>query len=131
MNVTSSHTTCTNDSRDRSRQAGLAILGVLALGDLATPAFTDGKSPPWAVAVLAAVLGAATLWLLVRAWRHPARSVRLLIGLRVLSAASSLPAFVAPGVPVAAQVLAAALVGLTAVGIVLVTKSHIRVAAPA
>lgn len=107
------------------------ILGALSFGDLATPALTDGKSPPWAVALLAAVLGAISLWLVVRAWREPARPVRILIGLRILSATSSLPSFLVHGVPVAAQMLAAVLVVLTAVGVLLAGRRQARVTVPA
>ena len=131
MNPTPSPDPLTDSSPSRPRQAGLVILGVLSFGDLTTPALTDGKTPPWAVAILAAVLGAVSLWLVVRAWREPARAVRLLIGLRILSAASSLPAFLVHGVPFAAQVLAAILVVLTAVGVLLVGRTQARVTLPA
>nr|MBA3523031.1 hypothetical protein [Geodermatophilaceae bacterium] len=74
-----------------ARRAGLLVLGLLAVGDIATLAFTDGKTPPWAVAVLGAVLGALSLYLVVRALRNPAYPIRLLVGLRVLSAVTALP----------------------------------------
>ncbi len=56
---------------------------------------------------------------LIRALRDPARPVRPLIGLGVLSAVTALPAFLVDGVPAGAQVVAAAVVVLTAVGVVL------------
>jgi len=116
-----------NHISQRPRQAGLLILGLLSVGDLAAPLLTDGETPPWAVAFLAAGLGAASLWLTVKAWQDHARPVRLLVGLRILSAVAALPAFVVDGVPAPAQVAAAASVVLTTVGVTLV--AHARPAA--
>ena len=104
------------------RRAGLLVLGLVSLGDVATILLTDGETPPYAVAVLALALGLASLWLVARAWRDPGRPLRVLIGLRVISAVSAVPAFVAPDVPVGARVAAAAVVGLTALGIVLAAQ---------
>lgn len=102
-----------------ARRAGLLILGLLSLADLATPFLTDGEHPPFAVAVLVALLGAASLALAVQALRDPLRSLRLLITLRVLSAVSTVPAFVEPGVPGHVQVIAGALIALTTAGVLL------------
>lgn len=107
-----------------ARRAGLAILGLLSLGDLATPLLTDGEQPPYAVAALVALLGATSLVLVVRALRDPSRSLRLLIGLRVLSAVATVPAFLASGVPAGVQVVAGVLIALTAVGVVLTARGR-------
>lgn len=106
------------------RRAGLLLLGLVSLGDVATILVTDGETPPYAVAALALVLGLGSLWLVVRALRDLEGSLRLLIGLRVLSAVSAVPAFFASDVPAAARLAAAAVVGLTAVGVLLVAPTR-------
>jgi hypothetical protein len=111
-------------SNSPGRRIGLVILGLLSLGDMASLALTDGDNPPYAIAALATVLGVVSLVLVVRAFRDPARSLRLLIGLRILSAVSALPAFFVSDVPAGAQAAAAALVVLTAVGIVLTARTR-------
>ena len=112
-----------------ARRAGLLILGLLSLGDLATPLLTEGEHPPYAVAALAAVLGAASLVLVVRAFRDPSRSLGLLIGLRVLSAVAAVPAFLEAGVPAAAQVVATVLIALTTIGVVLTARGRTQAVA--
>lgn len=104
------------------RRTGLVVLGLLSVGDVATIAFTDGEHPPYAVAVLALVLGLVSLVLVVQALRDPSRSLRLLIGLRVLSAVAALPAFFVSDVPAGARAAAGAVVALTAVGVLLVGR---------
>lgn len=106
------------------RRVGLVLLGLLSLGDIATPALTDGDHPPYAIAAIAAVLGVASLVLAVRAYREPARSLRLLIGLRMLSAVTAIPAFFVDDVPSGAEVAAAAVVVLTALGVLLVARGR-------
>lgn len=101
-------------------RTGLAVLGLLSVADLALPVLTNGSNPPYAVAIFGAALGAASLVLVVRAWRGPAGSVRVLLGLRIVSTLTALPAFVVGGVPTAAVVGAAASVGFTALGVTLV-----------
>ena len=119
----------TNTSGTTSRRIGLVILGLLSLGDIATLALTDGETPPYAVAAVAALLGLVSLVLVVRAFRDPSRPIRLLIGLRVLSAVTALPAFFVSDVPAGAQAAAAGVVVLTAVGVLLVAApSHVAVA---
>jgi hypothetical protein len=112
----------------RARTAGLVLLGLLSLGDVALIGLTDGESPPYAVAAAAAALGLVSLWLVVRALRDPAAPVRLLIGLRVLSAVLALPAFLADDVPAEAVVGAAVGIALTAVGVLLVATGAGRAA---
>lgn len=107
-----------------ARRAGLAVLGLVSLGDVATLALTDGDTPPYPVAILGAALGVLCLYLVARAPQDPAYPVRLLVGLRILSALAALPAFVADDVPVAAEAAAAAFVVLTAVGVVLLARTR-------
>lgn len=103
-----------------TRRTGLVLLGMVSLSDVTLLAVTDGDSPPYPVAALATLLGLGSLWLVVRALRDPAAPVRLLIGLRVLSAVLALPAFVVADVPAVAVACAAVVVALTAVGVLLV-----------
>ena len=109
----------TNTSGTTGRRLGLVILGLLSLGDIATLALTDGETPPYAVAGVAALLGLGSLVLVVQALRDPRKPLRLLIGLRVLSAVTALPAFFASDVPAGAQAAAAGVVVLTVVGVLL------------
>lgn len=108
----------------RPRQIGLGLLALLSIGDLATPLLTDGETPPYAIAALAAVLGLVSLVLIVRALRDPSRPVRLLIGLRVVSALSAVPAFLVEDVPAAAKSAALAAIVLTAVAVILIGSSR-------
>ncbi|MEO6512807.1 MAG: hypothetical protein ABIO16_17545 [Nocardioides sp.] len=105
-----------------ARRSGLVILGLLSLGDIAALPLTDGETPPYAGAALASLLGLASLVLVVRALRDPDRPLRLLVGLRVLSAVTALPAFFVTDVPAAAQGLAATVVILTGIGVLLVGR---------
>ena len=94
--------TMTNTSRVAGRQIGLAIFGLLSLGDIATLALTDGETPPYAVAAVAAALGLVSLLLAVQALRDPTKPLRLLIGLRVLSAVTAVPRSSSADVPAGA-----------------------------
>jgi hypothetical protein len=107
-----------------ARRLGLMIFGLLSLGDIATLALTDGDTPPYAVAAVAALLGLVSLVLAVHAFRDPTRPLSLLIGLRVLSAITALPAFFVSDVPPGAQAAAGGVVVLTAVGVLLAAGSH-------
>ena len=109
----------TTISGTTGRRIALGVFGLLSLGDMATLALTDGETPPYAVAALAALLGLVSLVLVVRAFRDPGKPLRLLIGLRVLSAVLALPAFFVSDVPAGAQAAAAGVVVLTAVGVLL------------
>lgn len=111
------------------RRVGLVILGLLSLGDIATIALTDGETPPYAVAAVVAVLGVVSLVLAVQAFRDPTRPLRLLIGLRVLSAVTALPAFFVSDVPAGAQAAAAGVVVLTAVGVLLTARARVTAVA--
>ena len=114
----------TNTSGSTGRRIGVGIFGLLSLGDIATPALTDGETPPYAVAAVVALLGLVSLVLSVQAYRDPSRPLRLLIGLRILSAVTALPAFFVSDVPAAAQAAAAGIVALTAVGVLLVARGR-------
>ena len=116
-------------SSTTSRRAGLAILGLLSLADTSALLLTDGNTPPYAIAALATALGLVSLVLVVRAFQDSSRPIRLLVGLRVISAVTALPAFLVDDVPAVAQAAAAATVALTAVGILLVARTDTRVVA--
>ena len=114
-------------SSTTSRRAGLAILGLLSLADVSALLLTDGNTPPYAIAALATALGLVSLVLVIRALQDASRPIRLLVGLRVLSAVTALPAFLVDDVPAVAQAAAAAVVALTVVGILLVARTDTRV----
>ena len=103
-----------------SLRAGLVVLGVLSLGDLAAPLLTDGENPPMSVALIGSAIGAASLVLLALAWRGRVGAAVGLVALRVLSALTAVPAFFFEGVPVVPMVLAGIAISLTLVGSVLV-----------
>jgi hypothetical protein len=111
------------------RRVGLFALAVPSLVDVLTVPLTDGEHPPYPVAVLATLLGVVSLGLVGRALRDPSGSLRLLVGLRVLSAVTALPAFVVDGVPSGAQAVAGVVVVLAAVGVLLVARGNTAVVA--
>ena len=113
-----------NTQISRPKQIGLCLLGLLSLADIATPLLTDGETPPYAIAALVAVLGLVSLFLVVRALRDPAKPIRLLIGLRVVSALSAVPAFLVDDVPEAAKLAALFVVLATVVAVLLVSSSR-------
>jgi hypothetical protein len=101
-------------------RAGLVILGVLSLGDLAAPLLTDGETPPMFIALIGSALGAISLVLLVLAWRGRTAAAIGLVVVRVLSALTAVPAFTVTGVPLVPMILAGAAITLTVVGASLV-----------
>jgi len=101
-------------------RAGLAVLGVLSLGDLAAPLLTDGQHPPMFIALIGTGLGLVSLILVVLAWRGRTPAAIALLVVRVLSALTAVPAFLTPGVPGAAMTLAGVFIAGTLVGVVLV-----------
>jgi hypothetical protein len=105
-----------------STRIALVLMGLLSVADIADLALTDGDHPPYAIAVSGALLGIASLVLVVRAWRGALRSLTPLIVLRILSAASAVPAFVVSDVPAGAVAAAAAIVALTALSVVLLAR---------
>lgn len=101
-------------------RAGLAILGVISLGDLAAPLLTDGQTPPMSIALIGSALGLISLVLVVLAWRGRAAAGVGLVVVRLLSALTAVPAFVFTGVPLVPMVLAGVFIALTVIGVGLV-----------
>ena len=113
-----------------TNRIALVIFGLLSVGDIATLPATDGEHPPYWVAALGAALGVASLYFVVRLWRGADSGLPALIGLRVLSALTAVPAFFVSDVPAAAVVAAAAIVVLTVLAVLLARPvHHTRVAA--
>ena len=100
----------------RTFRAGLIVLGLLSLGDLAAPLLTDGEHPPMEIALIGSALGLVSLVLVGFAWRGARRAVVPLIVLRVLSALSAAPAFFVGDVPAAAVAAAGLAIALTVLG---------------
>ena len=100
----------------RLSRAGLIILGVLSLGDLAAPLLTDGEHPPMFIALIGAAIGAISIVLLIFAWRGRTAAAIALVVVRLLSALTAVPAFLEPGVPAVPMILAGAAITLTLVG---------------
>ncbi len=101
-------------------RAGLAVLGVISLGDLAAPLITDGESPPMAVALVGSALGAISLLLVALAWRGRLAAALALVVVRVLSALTAVPAFLLPDIPLVPRILAGVFIVLTLTGVGLV-----------
>lgn len=100
-------------------RAGLVVLGLLSLADLAGPVLTDGEHPPMSVALIGSALGLLSLVLVVFAWRGARRAVVPLIVLRALSALGAVPAFFLGEVPAAAMAAGGLVIALTALGVAL------------
>ncbi|HUG85030.1 MAG TPA: hypothetical protein VMM13_10720 [Euzebya sp.] len=113
-------------SHPRPFRIGLVVLAVLSVFDLLLPLATDGQSPPMPVALAAAGLGLASLVLVLSAWRGATRAVPPLVGLRLLSALSAVPAFFGSGVPGPAIIAAALVAVATVVGVALVLSPSRR-----
>ncbi|WP_181784743.1 hypothetical protein [Pseudonocardia pini] len=106
---------------------GLGLLGLVSLADLATPLLTDGRTPPMGIAFASAALGLASLVLVLLAWRRPRRGLLTgLLLLRTASAATAVPAFVLPDVPLPAVAAAGVVVALTVVGGLLLVPAFRR-----
>ena len=101
-------------------RAGLAILGVISLGDLAAPLLTDGQTPPMSIALIGLALGLVSLVLVVLAWRGRTAAAVGLVVVRLLSALTAVPAFVFAGVPLLPMILAGVFITLTVIGVGLV-----------
>jgi hypothetical protein len=99
-----------------SARAGIVVLAVLSLIDLAGPLLTDGDHPPMSVALVGSALGLASLVCIGYVWRGATRAVVPLVALRVISALTALPAFFVGDVPAVAKLAAGAIVVLTLVG---------------
>lgn len=101
-------------------RAGLVVLGVVSLTDLAAPLLTDGNTPPMFIALIGCALGAISLVLAAFAWRGRVAAAIGLVIVRVLSALTAVPAFLVAGVPLVPTVLAGTFITLTLVGCALV-----------
>lgn len=106
-----------------SVRTGLVLLGLLSVGDIADLALTDGNHPPYAIAALSAALGVASLYYIVKASQGSRAALRPLLIMRIVSALTAAPAFVVQDVPVGALASAVAIIVLTAVGVVLVSRA--------
>lgn len=104
-------------------RAGFVLLGLLSLVDVAGVFLTDGTSPPMSIAILGTVLGLVSLVLLWFAWRGNRGATIALVVVRLVSAATAVPAFVMPDVPGPVVGLAAGIVVLTLVGCALVVPA--------
>jgi hypothetical protein len=111
-------------------RAGLVVLGVLSVVDLAAPLLTDGETPPLSIALIGSGLGLLSLILIVLAWRGRVAAALGVVVLRLLSALTAVPAFVFDGVPTVPKVLAGIAITLTVIGSVLVLAG-LRRPAPA
>lgn len=103
----------------RSRITGLAILGVLSVLDVAGPLMTDGHNPPMSVALVGSAIGLASLVCLAYVLRGARRAMLPLVILRVVSAATAVPAFLVADVSAPIRALAGGIIVLTLVGVVL------------
>ena len=101
-------------------RVGLVLLGLISLGDLAAPLYTDGQSPPMFIALIGSALGLLSLVLVVLAWRGRVAAAIGLVVLRLLSALTAVPAFLEPGVPVVPMILAGVAITVTLAAVVLV-----------
>ena len=109
--------------RTAATTAGLALLGVLSVLDAGTLLLAQGGFPPVEVAVLASALGVVCLVLLVPAWRGGRVASRWLVGLRLLSALTSVPALFVDEVPDPVRVVVAGALALTVLGCALVVPA--------
>jgi hypothetical protein len=98
-------------------KTGLVLLGVLSLGDLAAPLYTDGQHPPMSIALIESAIGLLSLILLVLASRGRTAAAIGLAVLRLLSALTAVPAFFVPGVPAVPMALAGIAITATLVGV--------------
>ena len=105
-------------------KAGLALCGLLAAADLAGLATLGAttkpgeQGPPAAVIIGGAVMGVITLVALVLTWRsHSRRGTRVIAATRVLSALTSVPAFLLDDVPAVGVVVAASGIVVTVVAV--------------
>jgi hypothetical protein len=112
------------------RTSGLAILACLSLVDVAGPLMTDGEHPPMSVALAGTAIGLLSLAAISYVARGSRRAVGLLVVLRVVSAASAVPAFFIAGVPWPFVAFAAVFIVLTGVGLALARPSTSAPAVP-
>lgn len=102
---------------------GLGVYAALSVLDIVGLVATDGKHPPYSVAIAGAILGLVSIALVAMAWRGNRRAVAPLVVLRILSALTAVPAFVVDDVPVAAQVLAGVIIAMTVLATLMVATA--------
>jgi hypothetical protein len=107
-------------------RAGLIILALISLGDLAAPLLTDGETPPMFIALIGSALGLLSLIMVAFAWRGRSWAAVTLVVVRLLSALTAVPAFLEPGVPAIAMTLAGIAISVTLIGVVLVFAGMLR-----
>lgn len=110
-------------------RAGLVVLGLLSLADLAAPLMTDGETPPMFIALIGSALGLLSLVLIALAWRGSIVAAIGVVVLRLLSALTAVPAFLVDGVPAVPMLLAGIAIAGAVLGSVLVLAGHRRPAA--
>jgi hypothetical protein len=115
----------------RTFTAGLALAGLLGVGDLATWLFGVGGDgqPPVAAAVVITLLGAITLAGVWFAWRGRRGGLVAVIVTRILSGLATVPAFTDDSVSTSNLVLLAVALAVTVVALVLVWPALRRAAA--
>ncbi|GIG56328.1 hypothetical protein Lfu02_07000 [Longispora fulva] len=102
-------------------RTGLVIAALLGLADIGS-AFAGGEQgPPTAVVVADVILGLVTVVAVGLGWRGRRVAVGTVVGARVLSALSAVPAFFVADVPTELRVVVAVILALTvaAVGLLL------------
>ncbi|WP_412544198.1 hypothetical protein R8Z50_17395 [Longispora sp. K20-0274] len=105
----------------RMLRTGLVLSALLGLADIGS-AFAGGDDgPPAVVVVGGVVLGLVTFVAVGFGWRGGRVAVGTVVGARVLSALSAVPAFFVADVPVELRVVVAVILALTvaAVGLLL------------
>jgi hypothetical protein len=108
---------------------GLVLFGLLSLFDVVftfVPAGQGDVGPPFPVLVLGLLLGLASLVLIAVVPRVGRRALIWLIGCRLLSALTGLPAFFVDGVPGWVRILVTVFAVLTLVAAVLIQPGLAR-----
>lgn len=116
-----------NERSSRVR-AGLIVLGLCSVSDVAAVGITGDGAPPLAVASAAAVLGLISLVLVVRAWRQSDAGMRVLTALRAVSAIGAVPALFADDMSSAAIGAATIAVALNVIGLLLLGSAAVTAA---
>lgn len=116
----------------RTRNIGLAVLGVLSVLDLLTPVLAaGGDGPPMSVGIAAALLGATSLACLVAVLTSgsPRAALLGLVGTRLVSAFLAVPGLFVEGVPGVVRIIAGGVIAATAIGVSLALSRGTRVVA--
>jgi hypothetical protein len=103
------------------QKVGVGVAGLLSLANLPSvlvPTPDGEEGPPFAILVLATILGVIGLVAVVLAWRRNRVALRVAAGVIIVSALTSLPAFFVD-VPTGIKVATAVTVVLTVVAVAL------------